>query len=334
MSEDPQAFGQRLKSERERRGMSTQKIANGMHLDEWVIDALEAGDYQRIGPAVYAKGHLKKYASLLGVSAAPAPADPMPSAPPAAGAYPPPIIRLDTPKESHPAWPRIGTVAAVAILAGGVFWWREAHQGGSAPAVPVQPPPQVLTSADTSAHEGVRPAQERGSDSAEEAGASGVAAGEAGMAVAAAPAAGAPAMTQAVAAPAMQAKPSSATTLPAAATSAAADLTPGVGKARLRLSFSADSWVEIRDYSGKRVFQGNGRANSVKTVAGMAPFRVYLRSAGGVQLQLNDRAVAIGRQFMSGDEARFEAGADGVLRREPPAAPGNASATAAVSPHG
>jgi cytoskeleton protein RodZ len=117
-------------------------------------------------------------------------------------------------------------------------------------------------------------------------------------------------------------------------TNPAADLTPGVGKARLRLSFSADSWVDIQDYSGKRVFQGNGRANSVKTVAGMAPFRVYLRSAGGVQLQLNDRAIAIGRQFISGDEARFEAGADGVLRREPPAAPGNGPQTAAVSPHG
>jgi hypothetical protein len=114
----------------------------------------------------------------------------------------------------------------------------------------------------------------------------------------------------------------------------AADLTPGVGKARLRLSFSEDSWVSIHDYSGKRVFEGDGRANSVKTVAGMAPFRVYLRSASGVQLQLNDRAVAIGRQFISGDEARFEAGADGVLRREPPSSPGNGPQTAAVSPHG
>ncbi|HEY3850059.1 MAG TPA: RodZ domain-containing protein [Steroidobacteraceae bacterium] len=299
MSEDPQVLGQRLKAERERRGMSTQKIANGMHLDEWVIDALEAGDYQRIGPSVYAKGHLKKYASLLGVSAAP-PADPVPPAA-AAGAYPPPIVRLDTPRESHAAWPRIGTVAAVAILAGGVFWWREAHQGSSAPAAPVPPPPQVVASTGTSAEEA--PAEKRGGDSAEEA-------------------------------PAMPAKPSSQTALPAAASSSTEGLTPGVGKARLRLSFSEDSWVDIRDYSGKRVFQGNGRANSVKTVAGMAPFRVYLRSAGGVQLQLNDRAVAIGRQFISGDEARFEAGADGVLRREPAAAPGNGPETAAVSPHG
>jgi hypothetical protein len=35
-----------------------------------------------------------------------------------------------------------------------------------------------------------------------------------------------------------------------------------------------------------------------------------------VQLEINGRAVAIGPQFFSGDVARFEAGADGVLRRD------------------
>jgi cytoskeleton protein RodZ len=315
MSEDPQALGQRLKAERERRGMSTQKIANGMHLDEWVIDALEAGDYARIGPAVYAKGHLKKYASLLGVSSAAPAVDVPAAAPPTGGAYPPPIVRLDTPKEAHAAWPRIGTVAAVAILAGGVFWWREAHHGGTAPVVPAPPPSQALgTASITAEDEAVASAEPE--ESADE--------GSAPATAALAPAA------------------SRGAAIPEAASMAAAspgpppaaDLTPGVGKARLRLSFSEDSWVSIHDYSGKRVFEGDGRANSVKTVAGMAPFRVYLRSASGVQLQLNDRAVAIGRQFISGDEARFEAGADGVLRREPPPSPGNGPQTAAVSPHG
>jgi cytoskeleton protein RodZ len=308
MSEDPQALGRRLKAERERRGMSTHKIANGMHLDEWVIDALEAGDYQRIGPAVYAQGHLKKYASLLGVSAAAPAAESAPNAPPAAAAPPatalPPSVRTDTPKENHAAWPRIGTVAAVAILAGGVFWWRESHQGMAVPAPAAPPPPQALTSTGTSADNLVPAADEPGD-----------AAGPARSPVTQA-AAGSPLAT------------------PPARASATPDLTPGVGKARLRLSFSADSWVDIRDYAGRQIYRGNGRANSVKTVAGMAPFRVYLRSAGGVQLQLNDRAVAIGRQFLMGDEARFEAGADGVLRRDPPAAPGNAPSTAAVSPHG
>ncbi len=70
MTEPAALPGPKLKAERERRGLSAQKAADEMHLDRWVIDALEADDYQRIGPTVYAKGHLKKYAALLGLPAA------------------------------------------------------------------------------------------------------------------------------------------------------------------------------------------------------------------------------------------------------------------------
>src|SRR5271165_5270819 len=69
MSEAAVSPGARLKAARENRGLSAQKAADEMHLDRWVIDALEADDYKRIGPAVYAKGHLKKYAALLGLPA-------------------------------------------------------------------------------------------------------------------------------------------------------------------------------------------------------------------------------------------------------------------------
>jgi hypothetical protein len=97
------------------------------------------------------------------------------------------------------------------------------------------------------------------------------------------------------------------------------------------LSFSADSWVDVHDAAGRRAFAGNGRANSVRTVAGIAPMRVYLGFASGVQLEINNRAVAIGPQFLAGDVARFEAGADGVLRRDThsAAAPGAAPGAAA-----
>ena len=64
------------------------------------------------------------------------------------------------------------------------------------------------------------------------------------------------------------------------------------------------------------MFAGQGRANSVKTIAGVAPMHVYLGFASGVQLEINDRAVAIGPKFLAGDVARFEAGADGVLRHD------------------
>jgi cytoskeleton protein RodZ len=115
-----------------------------------------------------------------------------------------------------------------------------------------------------------------------------------------------------------------------AASSSEPDATAGMGRAHLRLSFSADSWVDVHDAAGRRVFAGKGRANSVKTIAGIAPMRVYLGFASGVQLEINKRAVAIGPQFMAGDAARFEAGADGVLRRDPrsAAAPGVAAPSA------
>jgi cytoskeleton protein RodZ len=289
MSEAAQALGQRLRTEREKRGMSAQKMADDMHLDAWVIDALEAGDYERIGPAVYAQGHLRKYANILGVSAARE--GPVPQTRPAGPPPPTPIIRLDPPGGGGSIWPTVGGFAVVALVAGGIAWWRPWHATRAASAaagVPLAASVPASTSASEPAAEVAMDAGKAVETANEEAAAS---AGEAAGSGAAAAAAATPA--------------------------GPVELTPGVGRARLRLSFSADSRVAVYDYTGKPVFTGNGRANSVKTLSGMAPFRVYLGFASGVQLQVNDRAVAIGPQFVSGDVARFEAGADGVLRRDP-----------------
>jgi len=308
MSEVAQALGLKLKAERERRGVSAQKMADDMHLDGWVIEALEAGDYQRIGPAVYAKGHLRKYASLLGVSAVDGAAADM--KPPAVNASVPIIRRLDRPAPTG-RLPRraLAGAALAAVLVGGVVWLRPWHAASTpkAPAAPaVARPGAVASAVDTS------PAASAGD----------------GTASAAAPSASpaAPGMVQIAA-------PSAAAPRPAAE-SGAADLTPGVGRARLRLSFSADSRVDVYDFSGKRIFAGNGRANSVQTIVGLAPFRVYLGFASGVQLQVNDRAVAIGPQFVTGDVDRFEAGADGVLRRDTRANPTNGAPAVAAAPRG
>jgi len=137
-----------------------------------------------------------------------------------------------------------------------------------------------------------------------------------------------PAVTPSVAALPPAAPPGS------AGTAGETDSSLGVGRARLRLSFSADSWVDVHDSAGRRVFAGSGRANSVKTLGGNAPLRVYLGFASGVQLELNGRAVAIGPQFVSGDVARFEAGADGVLRRDAHSMPTNGAPPSAAPPRG
>jgi cytoskeleton protein RodZ len=316
MSEAAQALGQKLRTEREKRGMSAQKMADDMHLDAWVIDALEAGDYERIGPAVYAQGHLRKYANILGVSAA---QEASAAQPKLAGPPPPtPIIRLDPPGGGGSIWPTVGAFAAVALVAGGIFWWRPWHTTRAASAAAAAssaasaPAPEP-----TSASEPAAAAMDAGSNGETETEA---------------------AATEAAARAGETAHASEATARSDAAAAATAtpagpvELTPGVGRAQLRLSFSADSRVAVYDYTGKPVFTGNGRANSVKTLSGMAPFRVYLGFASGVQLQVNDRAVAIGPQFVSGDVARFEAGADGVLRRDPHPMPTGAPVPAAPAP--
>jgi cytoskeleton protein RodZ len=320
MSEVAPTLGQRLKAERERRGMSTQKAADEMHLDSWVIDALEAGDYQRLGPSVYARGHLKKYASNLGLSTADIATgiDPK-SAPAAAAAQQPAGLRMrsTSPDSSSLPWPQLAAFAALALVVGGVFWWRPWHPHSGAPSAAAASRPPASAAAPLAEPYADRTPEPQGSDSA---------ASEPG----AGPSAGALATTAAS---------SSASALPTAAPGSAgtagdADSGLGVGRARLRLSFSADSWVDVHDSAGRRVFAGSGRANSVKTLGGIAPLRVYLGFASGVQLELNGRAVAIGPQFVSGDVARFEAGADGVLRRDTHSPPTNGAPNGAAPPRG
>lgn len=66
----PDTPGGMLRAERERRGYSVQHTAEDMHLDVWVIEAIEANRFVALGAPVYAKGHLRKYATLVGLSPA------------------------------------------------------------------------------------------------------------------------------------------------------------------------------------------------------------------------------------------------------------------------
>ena len=195
-------------------------------------------------------------------------------------------LRTDAPPVSGLPWAYIAGSAVLGLLILGLYRWQPWHSRAAAPAIgeAVAASPGAAAAVSTT-------------DS-----------GGAGAVAAAEPPATASPAVPAAAPPATQTVPPQ------------ADATAGAGHASLRLSFSADSWVDVHDAAGRRAFAGNGRANSVKTIAGIAPMRVYLGFASGVQLEINNRAVAIGPQFVAGDVARFEAGADGVLRRDSRAA--------------
>ncbi len=335
MNEASRAPGARLRIERERRGLSLQKAADEMRLDAWVVEALEADQYDRIGPAVYAKGHLKKYAALLAVpweevvaayeslhansadSPAPAPAVRIHQAPPL-------VTNL-------PAG-QVVAAAAFLLIVAGVLWWKPWQQRATVAA----PVAVSSTQAPSQVSRGSQVAPVDLGASGDQMRPAGRAAGD--LAVASPATAGlrnaesaAPA-TKAVVAPIAPMVPVAAVARDDRRAVPAALL--GAGHAQLRLSFSADSWVEVHDAGGRRLFSGYGRANSVKVLAGDAPLRIYLGYASGVQLEINEHAVAIGGPFVHGDVARFQAGADGVLRAYSSGAQAPGAQAAGAQPRG
>src|SRR5579862_9344199 len=136
MTDPVASVGPRLKAERERRALSAQKVADELRLDGWIIDALEAEDYERVGPSVFAKGHLKRYAAFLELPAEEIMAGyesrvHAPNPPPAQQTNV--RLRTDAPAVSTLPWPQVAGSVAAILLVLGLLWWRPWHQRGAAP---------------------------------------------------------------------------------------------------------------------------------------------------------------------------------------------------------
>lgn len=59
--------GQRLRAAREAAGLSVAAVASRLKMPIRIIEALEAEDWERIGAAVFIRGHLRSYSRLLGL---------------------------------------------------------------------------------------------------------------------------------------------------------------------------------------------------------------------------------------------------------------------------
>ena len=109
--------------------------------------------------------------------------------------------------------------------------------------------------------------------------------------------AAAAALTPATQAPGQPQAPQEAAPVAAAAAAAVsaapAGEAPAPGEARLALSFTAASWVEVSDANGRRLLQGLMDGGSGRTLAGAAPLRVTLGNAPAVTIQVNGRPVAL-----------------------------------------
>lgn len=62
-------IGPRLRSARERRGLTVEQAALKLHLDPAVLQSLEAEDFGALGAPIFVKGYVGRYAELVGESA-------------------------------------------------------------------------------------------------------------------------------------------------------------------------------------------------------------------------------------------------------------------------
>jgi cytoskeleton protein RodZ len=283
------SIGERLRAGRERSGLSIAAAAEKLHLDPRIIEALEGNRFAEVGVPVYVRGHLKRYGDFVGEPGAELVnlynARETRASAPDLTQVPHPDRRADPRRLARPLLV-LGGAAALA----GAIWWVLAGPGASRFASP-----RAVTTPVVSAD-------------ASPVNAPAVRATPAALSNAALPAEAAPP----VEAPAREASPAP---TPAPAPVAEPAKEAPAREIHLRLELTGDSWVEIYDSRGERLFYDVASAGSVQSVSGRGPLRVVLGNAAGVGVQVDGQAREIPANAVDGDGARFVVNRSGTLSR-------------------
>jgi len=378
MAVEAGGIGARLRVGREKLGLTVLQVAERIHTDPKIVEAIEAENYEALGAPVYARGHIRHYAELVGESATELIAlyaDSSKVAQPDLTRIVKAPAGIDSNKLVAPAL----LVIAVFAVAGAVWWvsalskkkpqLSETHvvgdeapavAPGSAPdatAMQAQPAPSGAAGSNamqgrsgaTAASGGMAtsgsaggPAMQSRSGTAVPQGTSaapgrtgtgansGRAQAQGGATRAGAATAGA---TQARAggAPAIaatQARAGSAGAPPSGSGSSTSSVATSTApprsksQAQVTLHYSADSWTEVYDASGARLFYDVGAANSVKTVVGTPPLRVVLGNASGVAVEFNGRNTPVAKLALPDGSVQFSINRSGRVVRAKPVADG------------
>lgn len=289
--------GARLRQARERRGLAITDIANHLKLAPAKVEAMEAGQWEKLLPLPYLRGFVRSYAKLVQIDAVTLLAEidvalgrdvaaPLPSLQPG----PDLNARFAERGRSHlPDWalsPRaltalIGLVLMIVLVA----WLVSAVEhpvdelpspvASPAPVVPVTPPADGRI-------EQVLPAP--GTDLA----------GQAVRALPAPPAVVPPGSATAVVPGPSVPVPAGASLATPQGSAQGLPQGPGSGVAAVRqdapavaaltLRFADQSWVEVRDASGKLLYSGLNRAGTEQTLRATGPFDLVIGNPAAVTL--------------------------------------------------
>jgi cytoskeleton protein RodZ len=266
--------GEKLREARRANDISIRDIAKELHLDEPKVRALEENRFDVLGAPVFAKGHMRKYAELVGV-----PADDILSdyyqLNRSAGA--PPIVgpKRDRPREFMPG-PWIIAVLLIAVMAAAAFWWFSREDADAArPAVE----PAMLAPFATRPNDSATAIEESADADA----------GQVAEPV--------------VAEEEILPVPERALLITEPVTlDEGTSLLPQV---RIELTYSGDCWTEVSDASGRRLFYDLGSAGRVVSIGGDAPLRLILGDGNNVSITVEGRDYPIPNSARSGRIARL-----------------------------
>lgn len=299
-------IGTRLRSARERKGFTILQAAEKLHVDAKILESLEAEDFAALGAPVYARGHLRHYAELIGEPPAELQELYSNSTRGAAQAQPD-LTRISRARPTSDPGKLVAPAVIVLVAIGliGTVWWLLTLSRAKSQALQVQGQiegagkPMVPGVASAVAAAGNGDATPAAPPKQTDTGGVGVQPG----AKSPAPATVAPKQALAAAA-AMPPKQ-------AAAANLAATSVPHGKDSELTLKFSADSWAEVYDASGQRLFYDVGAAASAHTVKGPAPWRIVLGNASGVAVEFNGRPAPITSSVLPDGSAQFSINARG-----------------------
>lgn len=291
--DDSQAAGpgQLLRNAREQLGWTREQVASRIHLRLTLIAAIEADTYDKHTSHTFIRGYLRAYAKLVGI-----PEETILTAYEKLGLTPPDNIDMQSfsrrsRQQANDSRLKVVTWLVILVLIGlSVAWWWQSTARRSAGDDALAATEMSATVNTPEAN--VAPAVE--------------------VTEPVLPAASDAVSTQVVVSGATATLPVVATDASAAvptdvsgAVSTAESTTTEPAKApQLKMSFTADCWLDVKDANGKTLFSGLKKANDELVLEGPEPLRFIIGAPMAVNLEYQGKSFDMSR-YNNGRTARF-----------------------------
>lgn len=297
--DDSQAVGpgQLLRNAREQLGWTREQVASRIHLRLTLIAAIESDTYDKHTSHTFIRGYLRTYAKLVGI-----PEETILAAYDKLGLTPPDNIDMQSfsrrsRQQANDSRLKVVTWLVILVLiALSIAWWWQSTARRSAGDEALAATEMGATSNTPSAT--VPPAVD-------------VADPVVAPATSAAAATSADPVVSA-AATTLPVDASSAVATTAVATSAATATQPAADTAasepakvpQLKMSFTADCWLDVKDAKGKTLFSGLKKANDELVLEGPEPLKFIIGAPMAVNIEYQGKSIDMSR-YNNGRTARL-----------------------------